>query len=256
MGGSQSSISQNNYQSISNLMQQVSNQQCINSCTDSTQLNITAIDTTFEGNITDTVSCQINNSSCLLKSALSTSITNSLASTQKGSVSELEGLFTLLQSLIGDNDKINQSNYQSIANEVSQTVNNTCRNDPTSNSSTSLNFQGSTIEGNISLNEIAGSSKAQCVLQNMSSIYANNSETNSQSASISKIDGLFAAIIAIVIAVVMVIMILGILFIVHPSAFKGLEKAFSSSSEGSNTNIIEEGGEVGEAEEMAEMGAV
>lgn len=256
MGLGQSNISQSNYQSISNLMQQVSNQECINSCTESSNLNLSANGTTFEGNITDSTSCQINSSSCVLKSALSTSLTNNLASKQKGSVTELEGIFTLLQSLIGDNTDINQSNYQSIMNEVSQTVNNTCRNDPTSENSTSLNFNNSTIEGNISLNEIAGDSKAQCVLQNMSSIYANNSEANSQSASISKIDGLFAAIIAIVIAVVLVIMILGILFLVHPSAFSSMAKSMSSlTSDDGDTNIIEEGGGVSEAPELAEMAA-
>lgn len=255
MGGSQSNISQNNYQTISNLMQQVSNQSCINSCTESSQLNITAVDTTFEGDITNNISCQINNSSCLLKSSLNTELTNTLNSTQKGSISELEGLFTLLQSLIGDKDTVNQNNYQSIINEVSQTVNNTCRNDPTSTNSTNLNFQGDTIEGNINLNEIAGDTKAQCVLQNMSSIYANNSETNSQSASITKIDGLFAAVIAIVVAIVLVIMILGILFIVHPSAFTSIANAFSSLGK-SLGESGGEGGEIAEAGELAEMGAV
>lgn len=249
MGGSQSNISQNNYQQISNIMQQISNQQCVNSCTISSDLNLTAVDTTFEGDISNSISCQINSSSCVLKSSLSTSLVNKLASTQSGSVTELEGLFTLLQSLTGDNSNINQNNYQSIMNEVTQTVNNTCRNDPTNNSSTSLNFQGDTIEGNVSLNEIAGSSKAQCVLQNMSSIYANNSETNSQTASISKISGLIAAILAIVVAVVIVIMILGILFIIHPSAFSDLMKSVSSSGAGGGeTNIFEEGGGLGEEE--------
>ena len=258
MGGSQSNISQSNYQSISNIMQQVSNQECINSCTATSELDFSSIDSVFKGNITDTTSCQINSSSCVLKSALSTSLTNKLASTQKGSVTELEGLFTLLQSLVGDNTNINQNNYQSIMNEVSQTVNNTCRNDPTTTKASTFDFQGSTVDGDINLSALAGDSKAQCVLTNMSSIYANNSETSSQSASIAKIDGLFAAIIAIVIAVVIAVMILGILFLVHPSAFSDIAKSMSSGggdSDDGTTNIIE-GGEGGELMEAAEMGAV
>lgn len=232
MGANQSNISQYNYQDISNIINQISNQQCINSCTASTNIDFSAVDTTFEGDITNQTVCQINSSSCILKSSLDTTLLNSLSSTQTGSVTELEGIFTLLQSLIGDSTNINQNNYQSIINEVTQTVNNTCRTDPTSTESVNLSFDAGVVEGNININAIASSTKANCVLQNISSVYANNSEANSQSAAISKIDGMTLVLLAIVAVVIIIVLVLGIVFIIKPSSLINLVKTAEGGEEG------------------------
>jgi hypothetical protein len=225
MGGSQSTISQSNSQSISNLMEQESNQECINSCVASDQLAFTAVNLTLKGSITDTVSCQISNSSCILKSSLSTTLLNSLASTQNATDVSVEGLFTLLSGLTGDKNDINQSNYQSITNQVTQTVNNICRTDPTSTTSHSMSFNGDTIDGNINLNSIAGDSKANCVLDNMSNIYANNSETNSQSATIAKIGIMGLLIIGLIVIALVIVVVIAFVFIIRPSAVVDLAKA-------------------------------
>lgn len=229
MFGSQSTISQNNYQSISNVMQQISNQQCINSCTAISNINFFAENSTFN-DISNITSCQINSSSCILKSALDTQLLNSLASTQSGSITEIEGIFTLLQSLLGDDANITQNNYQSIMNEVTQVVNNTCRTDPTSTDSSNYIFQSDIVEGNVTLGAVAGNTKASCVLQNMSNIYANNSETNSQTASISKIDGLTLIILAIIAAVLVVFMIVGLIFLENPTKAFGALKSLTEKA--------------------------
>lgn len=200
MGGNQS-INQTNVQTVSNKISQVSNEQCLNLCLNEGDINIKIIDSDV-GNITIQKGCAINSSSCVLKAALDTDLINDLSSSQDSRQTELQGPFTVLTELLGGgNQTVNQNNYQAISNESSQQMNSLCRTSAISSNPIVVDIEQSKVK-NLNIDNMDQINKSQCVIDNMSKFYAQNSESNSQSAHQTQAGLLSLIIIAIVIIAV------------------------------------------------------
>lgn len=194
------SITQNDEQSISNQISQISNEQCINVCTNDGSIDIDISGGKVEGiNITD--ACFINSASCNLKSSLDSKLINSLSSKQKGDITDISGLFTLFDDLarIGGADDITQNNYQDISNQATQQMNSICLTPATENRPVVIDISGGNT-GFINIDNSATISKSQCVIDNVSKFYAQNSEVNDQTAKILRFGiGLILALLAVLI---------------------------------------------------------
>ena len=188
--GQSTSIFQSSSQDISNQIAQISNENCVNSCiAGNNKTDLEFRNSTLDGNVNVTNACFISGSSCILKSSLDSSLINNQSSTQKGSILDKQNLFDLFNEFatIGSSDSINQSNFQSISNEITQIINSTCQN-PTevSNNSTTQLYDNTTVKGSIIITNQGANTNSQCIINNMTKSYVSNSQTNSQSASIKK----------------------------------------------------------------------
>ena len=188
--GQSTSIIQNSSQNISNSITQISQANCVNACiVGNNKTDIELINTIDNGGLNSTQACFISGASRVLKSSLDSSLINSQASTQKGSILDKQNIFDLFNELatIGSSDDINQSNYQSISNDVTQIINSTCQNpSEVTNNSLTLLSENSVINGGINLTQKGSNTNSQCIINNMTKNYVSNSQTNSQSASIKK----------------------------------------------------------------------
>lgn len=202
--GANLSITQNSYEDVTNQLTQISNEECINFCSDSSNFTI-VLDGGEYGNITADSICVINSASCNLKAALDGTLINSLSNRQKGDIEDQGGLFALLGALadIGSADDINQNNYQNIMNEATQQLNSICQTSDANNNNYSFIAKNAKVR-NVNLTSKANISKSQCIIDNMSKFYASNNESNDQSATISK-TGMFLLILIILLLVIIVI---------------------------------------------------
>ena len=186
--GQSTSIFESSSENINNSISQISNSNCINSCLNAgNDVSIAIVNSTSNGNLTYSEACYITGASCVLKASLDDSLINSQSSSQKGEISQEENPITMFGQLatIGSSDEINESNYQSISNEVTQVINSTCQNPAeVTNNSLSVLVSGSTINGSMNFSEKGYVTNTQCVINNMVKNYTNNSQKNSQSATI------------------------------------------------------------------------
>jgi hypothetical protein len=200
------SIQENSVENVSNQISQLSNEYCINFCTNDTSITLN-IDNSEIGNIKIDTACFVDSASCNLKSSLDSTLINSLSNFQKGDITDLSGPFTFLDALarIGGGDNIDLNNYQNISNESTQQMNSICQTNATSTGPILINLDNDKVE-NLIVDKKAGISKSNCVIDNMSKFYAQNSEKNSQVATITRAGIL--AILALIIAIAIVIKLL------------------------------------------------
>jgi hypothetical protein len=201
MGGGLS-IEQADTQNISNKISQSSIEQCSIANTASQNIQIDATggslnNDNFKNGILS------NNTSCALKASFSTTLLNNLNNTQGATQFDVPGIFTILNSLAGNKDNINQSNAQNIANEATQAMNSLCQNNDTAPQVINLNINGTNIS-NTTFGNFVKSNKFSCTLTNMASFYAQNSEINSQSALQIQVDSMVFIAIIICVAVIAV----------------------------------------------------
>ena len=127
--GNYSSILNNDTQKISTTISQISSANCLNTCLESNNTLAIKIDnTTINGDINFTQSCFITGASCILKSSLDNTLINNQTNKQKGSIKDEEDPLNFMADLIPSTDNINQSNYQSIADNITQMISSSCQN--------------------------------------------------------------------------------------------------------------------------------
>lgn len=184
--GNYSSIINSDTQKISTNITQISTENCLNTCLQANnQLNITIIGTTLNGDINFSEACYINGASCILKAAVSNSLINDQTSKQKGNIKDEEDPFDFLADFIPSSNQINQSNFQSIADNITQMVNSTCQNSTDiSDNDLNITFEGDIVNGNVNLNLAGSSTNSKCIINNMTKNYVDNSQYSSQTASI------------------------------------------------------------------------
>ena len=182
--GQNVSINLNSYQKASNDISQISNENCINLCTDDTNIILNMTDFTA-GNITIKTGCFINSPSCILKSSMDSSLINNLKSEQDGSITS--GAFAFLDDLaeLGSSKSINESNYQETVNKVTQQLNSLCMSHNSVSGDVLLNMDEGSVKNLIIDKTKNGTNKSQCVIENMAKSFVQNDLTNKQKASIS-----------------------------------------------------------------------
>jgi hypothetical protein len=201
MGGGLS-IEQSDKQSTSNTVSQESIERCsiAQGATQSIHINAQggSIDNdNFNNGILS------NSASCALKASLTSTLINTQSNTQGATQVDIPGIFTVLSDMVGSNDDINQSNSQNIANQATQLMNSLCQDNQTAPQTININLNNTSLD-NTTFNNFVKSNKFNCVLDNMSSFYAQNSQTNSQVATQIRIDSMVFIALIIAAAVVLV----------------------------------------------------
>ena len=188
--GSNTSIFQNSEQDTNTRVAQISNENCVNACiTDNDNTVIKITNTTVNGDINFSTACLISGAGCTLKSSLDSTLINTQSNKQSGDIDDENNIFTLFNQLfdIGSTDDINQNNYQSISNEVTQVMNSTCQNEQEiTNNSLAVILNGDTINGDINLTEKGTITNTQCLITNQAKSYVKNDQKNTQIATITK----------------------------------------------------------------------
>lgn len=189
MGGS-TSIFQKSEQNTNTRVAQISNENCVNACITSNNNDLIKItNTTINGDINFTSACLITGAGCTLKSSLDSTLLNTQTNKQSSKIDDENSPFTIFNQMldIGSSNDINQSNYQSISNDVSQMMNSTCQNDQEiTNNSLAVILTGDTINGDINLTEKGTITNTQCIITNMAKSYVKNDQSNTQIATIIK----------------------------------------------------------------------
>lgn len=213
--GQQESESMASTQSISNQINNLSNENCINSCTtEVNNVNMVIEDSTIEGDVTVSSICDILGATCMLKASMSNDVHNQQKNEQQGTELQENDPFNVFGSLFGMSSSISESNKQSTANRVSNIMNSTCQEN--SNSSTqdvNIEIIGSKVGGNVNVSSDGSISKTQCSLENVSRTTLANDQSNTQKATIAQGSPLLFAIIGVVIVVVVImigVVILGV----------------------------------------------
>ena len=164
---------------------QISNQKCLNICSQESSGNLIVRNSDIN-NLTDIQRCNVSGASCILKSSLSASIVDDQTSNQKAKL----GFGT-----IGDGN-LSNDNYQSIATNISQFVNETCGNRSEQNTTGSTVLDG-VKANNVILGQLGNDGHSGCVLNNMSRALTNTSQKNSQSAVREGLGGILGTILTI-----------------------------------------------------------
>lgn len=196
MGGGLS-IGQNNFQETSTNVNQSSQASCINTYVEASDISITANNSTLN-NLNNNQSILNNSSTCALKASLDSSIINKLKSTQKATQVDVPGPFTILSDLLGAGDSISQNNTQVISNQATQAMNSLCQNNDTTSKNVAIIVNNTTVN-DLNLSNLIKNNKTNCVIENTSKFFAQNDETNSQTATQVRIS--MFVVIALVIAI-------------------------------------------------------
>ena len=188
--GSNTSIFQNSEQDTNTRVAQISNENCVNACiTDNNNTVIKITNTTINGDINFSSACLISGAGCTLKASLDSTLINTQADKQDADIDDENNIFTLFNQLfdIGSSESINQDNYQSITNEVTQMLNSTCQNDQEiTNDSLAVILSSDNINGDVNLSEKGTITNTQCIITNMGKSYVKNNQKNSQTSNITK----------------------------------------------------------------------
>lgn len=188
MGGG-SSIFQNNYQDINNDIIQQSKAFCVNIClNDNNVQRIVINNSDISGNVTIKNGCAITGASCILKSSLSDDVINKQKNQEKADISKLIGPMTILDDIVGGSDEIDQSNYQQITNNITQSLLSVCNfRADTSNNIDIIDIDNDNISGTVNIDRQSVISNTKCTQTNMVKNYLQNSQSNSMVAKIEKI---------------------------------------------------------------------
>jgi len=232
--GPRYSITQNNYQDVSNQISQISNEECINFCSNNTDIIVNQTGGDI-GNLKIGEGCFINSPSCILKASLDSSIVNTLASEQASSISNPGGIFGALEDLAsaGSSENITESNYQFITNQATQQMNSLCMNHVESGGTITYNISEGRVK-NLVLGKKDQITKSKCVIDNMSKFYAQNNESNKQTAKIATA-GIGAGLILIIL-----IIIIGLASKHHKKHNLGSEADSESITFGKDDSILDE----------------
>lgn len=215
MGGTQSSESMVSMQSITNEINNISNENCIQTCTSKTSdVSVILEGSTIRGDINISSYCSIMGSSCSLKASLTTDLHNTQKTKQAGTLLDEQDPLCILGDLFGDSASITENSNESIANRVTNILNSICQ-QQSSSTTEDINVElvNDNVIGNINITSGAQVSKTNCIIDNMARTTIANDQTTDQSEKLLQGSPLLFAIIGIVILVVIImigIVILGV----------------------------------------------
>jgi hypothetical protein len=210
MGNSSSSESLVSTQSISNQINNVSNENCINACdSDISNINMIIENSDIEGDINVSAVCNILGASCILKASLSDTVQNTQKNKQLAETLQESDPFTWFSS---SSANTTEDSNESIANRVSNIMNSTCQNDSDDSvSGVNIELIGDRVGGSLNVDAKGNITKSQCIIDNVSRTTLSNDQTNSQTAKVMQGSPILFAILGIVIIVVIVMIGLVIL---------------------------------------------
>lgn len=205
MGGSYSSNSVNESQNVANSAIQTSKNICESTCGNNNK-NITVNIQNSSGVALDFQStCSVLGSSCTVKNALDSSITNMLEATAKQTV-------TNVSNFLEFNDSNNYASItQNIRNNMAQLISNTCKSVAQNSNENIYVFIGNSKSVNVDFAQSANVSNANCAFDNTAKITVYNSATAKVTQSVKNIGilGIIAGIILLIIAAAIICGMMG-----------------------------------------------
>lgn len=195
MGGSVSTNSVSIAQNMTNNAMQSSNNLCVAQCGTSNQnVNVNIVDSSdIDVNFSST--CTVAGTSCTVKNALDTSITNILQASTKQTVVNVSNLLEV-------NDSNNYASMsQNVRNNMAQLINNVCKNiSKTQNENIYVYISGSK-DVKATFTQSSSVSNANCAFDNTAKIVAYNSATAKSSQAVKNI-GILGAIMIIIVLII------------------------------------------------------
>jgi hypothetical protein len=225
MGAGASNITQNNYQETQNRIVQISEQNCINTVLNTSQIKVKVINSTLGGDLNIARVNLINGVSCTLRASLDNELINKQGNSQDGEISDvlnddLAGFGSLLSNLTPWGAAVNfaealrdqnltQDNIQKVINEITQQINSSCQNRVSNeNAPIDLEVIDSKVKGNTNISDEQKISNTSCVIENMTRNYVRNDQENTQEGvlkrekTFSLLSGLMMMIVIVVIVVI------------------------------------------------------
>lgn len=185
--------------SIVNQAQQTINNYCSISCSQNiSNVNITIIGGNATVNITQT--CTAIGTECAIKNLVSSEITNLISNLVKQS-QENAGIFSLLGPSMNNTTNISNA----IKNQISQLVNNTCRQDINQNIN-ALNIFAANANGTYNIAQTGTMDHATCVLDTVSKLVLTNAVSNDVTQKQTSCGNILG--ILIIVAIIIVIILL------------------------------------------------
>lgn len=207
MGAGQSiSESMVSTQTIVNDINNISQENCINSCTnDIEDVKAVFIDTTMSGFNIET-RCNIVGASCILKASLTNDLHNKQKTIQSGKSLQESDPFSLMGNLFGgENIGINEASNEATINRITNIMNSTCeQNTATEISDIDIEFIGDNVTGDINILASSSITKSSCMLDNMARNIVANDQATDQSEKAMQGSPILYAIIGVVLCVVVV----------------------------------------------------
>lgn len=224
MGNGESTINQKNYQEIQNNIIQTSEQNCINTVLNTSQIKVDVINSTLFGDLNIERSNFINGVSCTLRASLENELINSQGSSQDGTIENIRdddtaGVGSFLsnvtpwsaavnfaEAMRGEN--LNQENIQKIINEITQQINSSCQNrEANENAPIDIAIVDSKVKGNTNISDKQKISNTSCVIENMTRNYVRNDQKNEQEGTIKREQkfGLGAALVGLIIFILIIV---------------------------------------------------
>ena len=226
MGNGESVLNQSNYQETRNNIVQTSEQHCINTVLNTSQIRVDVINSTIGGDLNIQRVNLINGVSCTLRASLENELINSQASKQDGDIEDIReddtaGIGSLLSNLTPWGAAVNmleatrrlllnQDNIQKILNEITQQINSSCQNRVANeNAPIDIGIIDAKIKGNVNLDDKQKISNTSCIIENMTRNYVRNDQENDQEGTIKREQkiGLMAALVGIIIFILIIVIV-------------------------------------------------
>ena len=211
MGGGLSSF-ESSQQNVINKISQNSNNACVLQCSNSNDTSKLILNNTiWKGNITISNVCSVSGSSCVLKSSLEDTLLNTLSNQQQSTLKSEQDLFTIFSNITSAGESVNETNSQSLSNQMTQNINSLCKfNAGDINNSLLVDATNSTIVGNLNYSNSSAVGKENCITTNMAKNYTSNDVSNSQQANLTQTSctgSICSAIVAVAVAVCIALII-------------------------------------------------
>lgn len=210
---------------VLNDIAQISDSSCVNVITTSSEIRTEIINTVIRGDINITRVAAINGISCVLKAALSNTLTNDLDNTQDGTVEDVNELDPLsrladnaakitpwgaasdmISSLSGDKMEVNNEIVQKVVNQITQQMSATCQNKISNEGAPIITLlEGSKLGGDLNITDEQKISETSCVIENTTKNFVQNDISNSQDGTVKKEEsnGLIGAFTTIVFIIIL-----------------------------------------------------
>lgn len=191
-----------------------------NTCSASTTASVSGTVVVISGNVSNVVTgnayARGANATCSMNNSVNTQVSNMIQNTVSNSTSATTGILGTLLTYQTTNDS--NDIEQSIVNNISQVLTNTCQANSMADVSQNYLFyqnKGSTVSGNfIGYNAVSSQVAASCAMQNTSKIVTYNQASNKVSnvQKYATVGAIFAAVLAVVVVLVGVAAVGGALY--------------------------------------------
>jgi hypothetical protein len=186
-------------QSIVNKILQQAQNKCVFSCKNVNSSDINIINTTVDGDVEISQTCDIIGCSCLMKTLLDNTLINTISDNLSQAESLSDGLLSLS---LGSSNSADVDVNTAVKNLASQIVSSNCKTSEENDSYETINVVGSKINGDFKIDQNSSISQSTCIINNLLKNFDSTSDKLAVKQSIAGSDLLKMLIIIVVIIIV------------------------------------------------------